>query len=148
MWSILWVFHWFWALAKMYCNRLWWCWWVVLGCCGSWTMVVGRLIDSLLFRERERVGLMKKEKIKLKYWNTKWIVLVCVRVCMYIHGYSSNHIVLHNFAWFEMGESWTWLVKIWSLFYYTNTNANALSISIWSSKKILILHSNKLLYIF
>ena len=59
----------------------------------------------------------------------------CVCVCVCIHGYSSNHIVLHNFAWFEMGESWTWLVKMWSLFYYTNTNANALSISIWRSKK-------------
>ena len=66
---------------------------------------------------------------------------VCVCVCVCIHGYSSNHIVLHNFALSEMGESWTWLVKMWSLFYYTNTNANALSISIWSSKKKYLFHT-------
>ena len=41
---------------------------MVLGRCGNWTLVVGRLIDSLLFRERERESMSDEEREnKIKY---------------------------------------------------------------------------------
>jgi len=48
-----------------------------------------------------------------------------------LHGYYSNNIFLHNFAWSDVSEFWAWLGKMWYCFYYTSTNASALS---WDTK--------------
>ena len=37
-----------------------------------------------------------------------------------LHGYCNNYILLYNFARTEMDEFWTWLAKMWYIFYYKN----------------------------
>ena len=50
---------------------------------------------------------------------------------VYIYGYYSNYVFLHNFAWSDhVGEFWVWLTKMWSLLYYTSIVASVLTLQI------------------